>query len=206
MIPKLPLKTFLPAFGDIIAEVKKTEAKFILREAERLGLCLEEAGELTNDSCFSINGETVTMEETLRSYEGTLEKIFPMHSKQVEETETFKTKLFDVTKMPELEENGINNLYSKNKIAKPKVFIPVFPGTNCEYDTMRAFERAGADVRTIVYNNLDEAGIQSESVDSFIKAIKESQIIMFPGGFSSGDEPDGSGKFIATAFRNEKDC
>ncbi len=196
-------KLFLPAFGDIIAEVKKTEAKFILREAERLGLCLEEAGELTNDSCFSINGETVTMEETLRSYEGTLEKVFPMHSKQVEETETFKTKLFDVTKMPELEEMASTIYIAKNKIAKPKVFIPVFPGTNCEYDTMRAFERAGADVRTIVYNNLDEAGIR-ESVDSFIKAIKESQIIMFPGGFSSGDEPDGSGKFIATAFRNEK--
>ena len=94
-------------------------------------------------------------------------------------------------------------LVAKNKVAKPKVFIPVFPGTNCEYDSLRAFEAAGAEVETIVFKNQDAQGIR-DSVDAFAKAISQSQIIMFPGGFSAGDEPDGSGKFIATAFRNAK--
>jgi phosphoribosylformylglycinamidine synthase len=92
---------------------------------------------------------------------------------------------------------------AKNKIAKPKVFIPVFPGTNCEYDSAKAFERAGALVETVVFKNMTEANIR-DSVAAFEKAIKDSQIIMFPGGFSAGDEPDGSGKFIATAFQNER--
>ena len=96
------------------------------------------------------------------------------------------------------------NIYvCKNKVAKPNVFIPVFPGTNCEYDSAKAFERAGANVITKVFKNLDAQGIR-DSVEVFEKAIKESQIIMFPGGFSAGDEPDGSAKFFATAFRNEK--
>ena len=91
----------------------------------------------------------------------------------------------------------------KHKVAKPNVFIPVFPGTNCEYDSAAAFERAGAEVQTAVFKNLDAQGIR-DSVEWFAKGIREAQIIMFVGGFSAGDEPDGSGKFIATAFRNEK--
>ena len=91
----------------------------------------------------------------------------------------------------------------RHKVARPKVFIPVFPGTNCEYDSAKAFEKAGADVQTLVYRNLTPQAIR-ESVDAYAAAIDQSQIIMFPGGFSAGDEPDGSGKFIATAFRNEK--
>ncbi|MCR5215734.1 MAG: phosphoribosylformylglycinamidine synthase subunit PurQ, partial [Lachnospiraceae bacterium] len=91
----------------------------------------------------------------------------------------------------------------KNKVAKPTVFIPVFPGTNCEFDSAKAFERAGANTIVRVFRNLDAAAIH-DSVDVFEKAINESQIIMFPGGFSAGDEPDGSAKFFATAFRNEK--
>lgn len=90
-----------------------------------------------------------------------------------------------------------------HKIAQPTVFIPVFPGTNCEYDSTKAFERAGAKVITKVFKNLDAADIR-DSVDAFEKAIDQSQMIMFPGGFSAGDEPDGSAKFFATAFRNEK--
>ena len=86
---------------------------------------------------------------------------------------------------------------------QPTVFIPVFPGTNCEYDSRKAFERAGAKVITRVFRNLDAAGIR-ESVEEFEKAIGQSQMIMFPGGFSAGDEPDGSAKFFATAFMNEK--
>ncbi len=91
----------------------------------------------------------------------------------------------------------------KHKVARPTVFIPVFPGTNCEYDSAKAFERAGADTIVKVFRNLSAEDIQ-ESVDVFVKAIGQSQIIMFPGGFSAGDEPEGSAKFFATAFRNEK--
>src|SRR5699024_3787262 len=86
---------------------------------------------------------------------------------------------------------------------KPKVFIPVFPGTNCEYDTARAFEKAGAEPHVLVVRNLTADAIE-ETIVAMEKAIKESQIIMIPGGFSGGDEPDGSGKFIATTFRNPR--
>ena len=91
----------------------------------------------------------------------------------------------------------------RNKVAKPTVFIPVFPGTNCEYDSTRAFERAGAKVITQVFSNLSAEDIRG-SVDAFEKVINQAQIIMFPGGFSAGDEPDGSAKFFATAFQNAK--
>ena len=90
-----------------------------------------------------------------------------------------------------------------HKLAQPTVFIPVFPGTNCEYDSTRAFERAGAKVITQVFSNLSAEDIRG-SVDAFEKAINQAQIIMFPGGFSAGDEPDGSAKFFATAFQNAK--
>mgnify|MGYP000296729134 CR=1 FL=1 len=89
----------------------------------------------------------------------------------------------------------------RHKVARPTVFIPVFPGTNCEYDSAKAFERAGADVVTKVFRNLTASDIR-ESVEVFEKAISQAQIIMFPGGFSAGDEPDGSAKFFATAFQN----
>jgi len=91
----------------------------------------------------------------------------------------------------------------KNKVAKPTVFIPVFPGTNCEYDSTKAFEKAGANVITRVFKNLTAEDIRA-SVDAFEKDIAQAQIIMFPGGFSAGDEPDGSAKFFATAFQNAK--
>ena len=91
----------------------------------------------------------------------------------------------------------------KNKVAVPKVFIPVFPGTNCEYDSAQAFKRAGAEVETLVFKNQSETDIL-DSVDAFEKAIGQAQIIMFPGGFSAGDEPEGSAKFFASVFRNEK--
>ena len=88
-------------------------------------------------------------------------------------------------------------------MAKPTVFIPVFPGTNCEYDSAQAFERAGADVNIKIFRNRNAQDIE-ESVKEFKKAIENAQIIMFPGGFSAGDEPDGSAKFFATAFQNEE--
>ena len=104
-------------------------------------------------------------------------------------------------------ENGVyntKNIYvCKHKVAKPRVFIPVFPGTNCEYDSTRAFERAGAEVDVKVFKNLSAEDIR-DSVEIFEKSIDQAQMIMFPGGFSAGDEPDGSAKFFATAFQNAK--
>ena len=121
----------------------------------------------------------------------TLEKVFPTESGV--EQKKIKTGLFDA-----------KTVYTaKNKVAKPKVFIPVFPGTNCEYDSTKAFERAGAEVDVKVFKNLTAEDIR-DSVNIFAKAIDQAQIIMFPGGFSAGDEPDGSAKFFATAFQNAK--
>ena len=121
----------------------------------------------------------------------TLEKVFP--TRATTGTEEVKSGLYDT-----------KDIYvCKHKVARPHVFIPVFPGTNCEYDSAKAFENAGADVTVKVFKNLNAEDIR-DSVDVFVKAIDEAQIIMFPGGFSAGDEPEGSAKFFATAFRNEK--
>jgi phosphoribosylformylglycinamidine synthase len=133
----------------------------------------------------------VSTEEALKAWTSKLEKVFP--TKAVKGTEPIETKLYDT-----------KDIYvCKNKVAKPTVFIPVFPGTNCEYDSTIAFERAGANVVTKVFRNMSAEDIR-ESVDEFEKAISQAQIIMFPGGFSAGDEPDGSAKFFATAFQNAK--
>ena len=148
-------------------------------------------GEVTDDAQFTYGDTVVTMDEALKAWTGTLEKVFPTRSGV--EQKKIETPIY--------KEGSI--VICNHKIAQPKVFIPVFPGTNCEYDSMKAFEKAGAKVQTQVFRNLSADGIR-ESVDAFVKGISDAQIIMFPGGFSAGDEPDGSGKFIATAFRNEK--
>ena len=132
------------------------------------------------------------LKEAQNSWENSLEKVFPTSS-GVKET-LIDTGIYEEKK---------TIYYTKEKIAKPRVFIPVFPGTNCEYDSALAFEAAGATADIVVFRNLTPGSIE-ESVDRFVKAVKEAQIIMFPGGFSAGDEPDGSGKFIATAFQNAK--
>ena len=135
------------------------------------------------------------MAVALETWIAPLEKVFKTRSGS--ETD-------DITKK---EDRGLYKADSihicSHKIAQPTVFIPVFPGTNCEYDSAKAFERAGAKVITKVFKNLDAADIH-DSVDIFEKAIDQAQIIMFPGGFSAGDEPDGSAKFFATAFQNAK--
>ena len=171
-------------YGAIILEVKAADL-------DQLGIPVKKIGKVIKEPVFTYKDVTITMDEALAAWTKTLEKVFPTES-NVPQTE-IKTGLFDA-----------KTVYtSRNKVAKPKVFIPVFPGTNCEYDSAKAFERAGADVQTIVFRNMTAQGIR-DSVDAFAKAIGDSQIIMFPGGFSAGDEPDGSGKFIATAFRNAK--
>ena len=130
--------------------------------------------------------------EAEEAWKGTLERVFKTTSGEDNEKQA-KDDLYHA-----------ENIYvCKHKVAKPRVFIPVFPGTNCEYDSTRAFERAGAEVDVKVFKNLTAEDIH-DSVELFTKAIDQAQIIMFPGGFSAGDEPDGSAKFFATAFQNAK--
>ncbi len=171
-------------YGSIILEVAP-------EAVADLGVDATVIGQVTDKAVFEYEGAEITMAEALAAWTKTLEKVFPTQS-DVEQKE-IKTDVYDT-----------KDIYvCKHKVAKPKVFIPVFPGTNCEYDSAKAFERAGAEVQTAVFKNLDAQGIR-DSVELFAKGIRDAQIIMFPGGFSAGDEPDGSGKFIATAFRNEK--
>ena len=175
---------FAPAYGCIVAEVPQERVADI-------DLDYAKVGEVKDNAKFVYKDVVITVDEALKVWEDKLEDVFP--TKAVKETTPIETKLY----------NTENVYVCKNKLAKPTVFIPVFPGTNCEYDSTKAFERAGADVIVKVFKNLDAQGIR-ESVDEFENAINKSQIIMFPGGFSAGDEPDGSAKFFATAFRNAK--
>ncbi|MBR6383562.1 MAG: phosphoribosylformylglycinamidine synthase [Lachnospiraceae bacterium] len=169
--------------------------------SNEMGSILCEMTEAVNDEFAStigtvaekdieINSVKVSLDDVLASYKKPLEKVF--HSRVTE----------DYTKLDRPAYKAESVYICKNKVAKPHVFIPVFPGTNCEYDSTRAFERAGATVTTKIFRNLNSAMIK-ESVDEYVKEIKNAQIIMFPGGFSAGDEPDGSAKFFATAFQNE---
>ena len=175
---------FAKEYGSIIAEVSADDLDKITAEYKKIAL-------VTDDAEFVYGDAVISMKEALENWTGKLESVFPTRS-DVEQIE-LEDKLFDA-----------KTVYTaKNKIARPKVFIPVFPGTNCEYDTTKAFELAGADVRTVVFKNMTESQIV-ESVNAFEAAIKESQILMFSGGFSAGDEPDGSAKFIASIFRNPK--
>ena len=175
---------FAKEYGSIIAEVPADRLEDITTEYTRIALVTEQPN-------FVIGSEKIAMKEALEAWTGTLESVFATRS-DVEQKE-LEDKVFDAGKV----------YTAANKIAKPKVFIPVFPGTNCEYDTTKAFEQAGAQVKTVVFKNMTESQIV-ESVNAFEQAIKESQILMFSGGFSAGDEPDGSAKFIASIFRNPK--
>ena len=143
------------------------------------------------ESGFAYKDAVVTEDDALKSWSSTLERVFP--TKAEKGTDPVASPLYEAKEV----------YVCKHKVAKPTVFIPVFPGTNCEYDSAKAFERAGADVITKVLKNMSAEDIR-ESVDAFEKAISQAQIIMFPGGFSAGDEPDGSAKFFATAFQNAK--
>ena len=176
---------FAPGFGNIVAEVKE-EFLPIIKEASGVVV-----GEVNDAQKFVYKEMSLSMEEAIAAWTGTLERVFP--TRATEGKEKVQSDVYDT-----------KNIYvCKNKVAKPTVFIPVFPGTNCEYDSAKAFERAGANTIVKVFKNLSAADIR-DSVDAFVKAIDQSQIIMFPGGFSAGDEPEGSAKFFATAFRNAK--
>ena len=178
-----PRDAFAPGFGWIAAEVPDGKVG-------ELSIQYTLIGEVTEKD-FSYGHITISHEEAAAAWKRPLESVFPTVA--VDGKERVETPLYDT-----------KDIYvCKNKVAKPTVFIPVFPGTNCEFDSAKAFERAGADTIVKVFKNLTAEDIR-ESVDEFEKAINQSQIIMFPGGFSAGDEPDGSAKFFATAFRNEK--
>ena len=150
-----------------------------------------ELGQTTAEQEIRVNGAVIRIAEAEQAYTTPLEKIFPTKTKKVSGTATY---------VPYTKGNGIQPTVH---IARPHVIIPVFPGTNCEYDSARAWERAGATAETIVVRNLTPTAVE-ETVDALVAGIKRSQIIMLPGGFSGGDEPDGSGKFIAAMFRNPR--
>ena len=173
---------FAPGWGNIVCEVPDGKVG-------ELSISYTVIGEVTDKETFEYGNTVITMEEALNAWTNTLEKVFPTCSgiQQTEvRNELFKTDSIHIC---------------KNKVAKPTVFIPVMPGTNCEYDSTKAFERAGADVIVKVFCNRGASDIR-DSIEEYRKAISRSQIIMFPGGFSAGDEPDGSAKFFATVFRN----
>ena len=173
--------------GDILVEMPAGE----VRNLKTLGVAYEEVGTVTADGIFSYGSMKLAGKDAREAWSGKLDKVFPYTAgkdKQPVASPLYETKELYVC---------------KHKVAKPTVFIPVFPGTNCEYDSAKAFENAGAEAVVKVFKNQTAADIR-ESVEVFEKAIAQAQIIMFPGGFSAGDEPDGSAKFFATAFQNEK--
>ena len=178
---------FAPGFGNIVAEVSEDALAAVLEKVPGAAV----VATVNDTQNFNYKDMSISMEEALSTWTGTLERVFP--TRATEDKEEVKTDVFDTKEI----------YICKNKVAKPTVFIPVFPGTNCEYDSAKAFERAGANTIVKVFKNLSAADIR-DSVDEFVKAIDQSQIIMFPGGFSAGDEPEGSAKFFATAFRNAK--
>ena len=193
-----PRDFFAPGFGDIIAEVPADKVG-------KLAITYTVIGEVTDNGTFSYGNTEITLAEAESAWKAPLEKVFATVSGEESAPESVYVAPAD----PEarITEDGCYDTKKvhicSHKIAQPTVFIPVFPGTNCEYDSAKAFERAGAKVITKVFRNLDAADIR-DSVAEFEKAIGQSQIIMFPGGFSAGDEPDGSAKFFATAFQNAK--
>ena len=171
---------FHPCYGAFIIELNGAAA-----DGENV------IGKTIEDYKILCRDYTVSLDNLQRVWEAKLEPVFPCRIKTTDTT-------------PETYSNANRIQRSASiKVAQPRVLIPVFPGTNCEYDTARAFERAGAKAETIVIRNLSASAIE-ESVNVFERAIKQSQIIMLPGGFSGGDEPEGSGKFITAFFRNAK--
>lgn len=176
-------------YGSFILEIDKS----VNIEKEFEGFTYENIGKTTKGKFIIVNDEQIDLKEVQKAWFDTLEPIFP-------------TRYYDEFKPIELDvrEYKVSEKRKSNvSIAKPKVFIPVFPGTNCEYDLKRAFEKAGGEVETFVFKNIDSNGIK-QSIEQMVKIIDKSQIVMIPGGFSAGDEPDGSGKFIASIFRNPR--
>ena len=181
-------RLFVPDYGALLLEVPESET--LDERLKNAGFQL--IGETTAGPSVVCDDTVIMLADIETAYTKPLEKIFPTQVKQYS-----KDRAIDMTYR---QGNVIKN---QIKIAKPKVFIPVFPGTNCEYDSARAWQRAGAETETLVVRNLTPSAVE-ESVEAIVKGIKAANIIMLPGGFSGGDEPDGSGKFIAAMFRNPR--
>ncbi len=182
---------FAVEFGNLVAEVSAEKLKELEEVMKELPDSYMTIGTVTNNAGFTYGTVEISMEQAFEAWKTPLEKVFPTRAS--DKKESLDTLVYHA-----------DNVYiCKHKVARPTVFIPVFPGTNCEYDSTKAFEQAGADVVVKVFKNLNAEDIR-ESVAVFEKSIDNAQIIMFPGGFSAGDEPDGSAKFFATAFQNEK--
>ncbi len=178
-------------YGNIVVEVEN---------AEGLPFRCKEIGCVIDEAAFYVGNEKIVLEEALAAWQGTLESVFPTRSAQVESGKCkVESPLFKASAPKKL--STFN--FQLSTSAKPHVFIPAFPGTNCEYDSARAFNRAGAESEIIVFRNQNGQQIR-ESVDAYVRAINNSQIVMIPGGFSAGDEPEGSAKFITSVFRNPR--
>jgi len=175
---------FTPDYGCFVAELAEGATLSDLPAGVTMTIL---GNTLPDDAVIKIGGDTVSMDELMAAWSGTLENVFPTKAGENSPVETVTSNLSC-------------NIIAKQKFAAPRVFIPVFPGTNCEFDTARAFERAGGVPDVMVVKNLTSADV-SETLSEMAKRISQSQIIMIPGGFSGGDEPDGSGKFIAAALR-----
>ena len=187
---ELPVRSFYDnGMGDILLEVRAEDAE-TLEDLDDVDY--EIVGTVTDGKAgFEYGGVSVGLEDALKAWKAPLESVFP----------TVAVKGSEQVESPLYHAESVH--ICSHKIGQPTVFIPVFPGTNCEYDSAAAFEKAGARAEIRVFRNITPEGIR-ESVEEFGKAISQAQMIMFPGGFSAGDEPDGSAKFFATSFRNEK--
>ncbi|MDM9944187.1 phosphoribosylformylglycinamidine synthase [Clostridioides difficile] len=179
-------KLFEASYGNIVLELANDDLSMLE------GYNYVVIGSTVKEASIFIKGEELALDELYKAHCSTLEPIFPT------KTEEVKSKIETISYISQGEAKK-----SSLSIATPRVFIPAFPGTNCEYDSARAFERAGANASIRVFKNLTYKDIE-DSIDTIVNEIKSSQIIMLPGGFSAGDEPDGSGKFIATVFRNPR--
>ena len=178
-----PRDFFAPGWGDIVCEVPDGKVG-------ELSISYTLIGEVTDRAAFEYGSVSIPLTEALDTWNAPLENVFPTESGVKQEE--VKQEVFKADQI----------VICNHKIGTPNVFIPVFPGTNCEYDSTKVFERAGANVSAKVFRNLSAEDIR-DSVELYRREIEKAQIVMFPGGFSAGDEPEGSAKFFATAFRNE---
>ena len=187
---EVPLKhLFRNRIGDLILEMEPGCEELLEECLPDNYTVIGTVTEAGSGAAFTWHGKSVSEADALAAWKAPLEKVFP--TKASKDETVLDTPIYDKGSIA----------VCTHKIAQPTVFIPVFPGTNCEYDTAAAFEKAGAKTVTRVFTNLSPLDIR-ESVNAYAKEIEQAQIIMFPGGFSAGDEPDGSAKFFATAFRN----
>ncbi|MCG8502455.1 MAG: phosphoribosylformylglycinamidine synthase, partial [Firmicutes bacterium] len=176
---------FIPAYGSILLEMAEGE----ILERVFDGLAYNVLGHTQQEATIIINDAAIILDQALEKWEQPLEKIFPTRTPKIKEQP--RQAIF--------ERRG--PVHASSTFAKPRIFMPVFPGTNCEYDTAKAFEKAGGAVDTLVVRNLTSGDIE-QSLEEMVTKINEAQIVMLPGGFSAGDEPEGSGKFMAAVFRN----